>query len=107
MKRLAGSTGIREHGAVTDGEMKKEAAAADEPAALEAVEPPAREAVVGGDPEGVGETPDAVFNTLWKRVLDAWDDDKPHQLALSYALEHEMLPEIAGRYRFVLALADP
>jgi hypothetical protein len=52
-----------------------------------------------GDPEHIGEAPDAVFNALWKRVIDAWDDEKPHQLALSYALEHEMLPEIAGRYR--------
>jgi hypothetical protein len=46
-----------------------------------------------------GEAPDAVFQLLWKRVIEAWDDDKPHQLALSYAIEHEMLPEIAGRYR--------
>ncbi len=52
-----------------------------------------------GDVEGAGEAPDVVFNALWARVLEAWDDDKPHQLALSYALEHEMLPEIAGRYR--------
>lgn len=55
-----------------------------------------------GDEEGVGEAPDVVFQTLWARVLEAWDDDKPHQLALSYALEHEMLPEIAGRYRKLL-----
>lgn len=52
-----------------------------------------------GDPDGIGEMPDAVFNALWKRVLEAWEDEKPHELALSYALEHEMLPEIAGRYR--------
>jgi hypothetical protein len=52
-----------------------------------------------GDEEGVGAAPDAVFNALWARVLESWDDDKPHQLALSYAIEHEMLPEIAGRYR--------
>lgn len=95
MKRLAGSIGIREHVAVTDGEEKKEPAEA-----VEAVAPEARVAEeVAGDPEGVGEAPDAVFNALWKRVLDAWDDEKPHQLALTYALEHEMLPEIAGRYR--------
>jgi hypothetical protein len=55
--------------------------------------------VRAGDPEGIGEAPDAVFSALWSRVLEAWDDDKPHQLALAYALEHEMLPEIAGRYR--------
>lgn len=55
-----------------------------------------------GDEEGVGEAPDVVFKALWSRVLEAWDDDKPHQLALSYAIEHEMLPEIAGRYRKLL-----
>ena len=55
-----------------------------------------------GDEEGVGEAPDVVFQALWARVLEAWDEDKPHQLALSYAIEHEMLPEIAGRYRKLL-----
>ncbi len=59
-----------------------------------------------GDEEGLGEAPDAVFNALWTRVLEAWDDDKPHQLALSYAIEHQMLPEIAGRYRKLLADAE-
>lgn len=61
--------------------------------------------------EGVGPTatfredadddgsPDAIFEALWKRVLEAWDDEKPHQAALSYALEKQKLPEIAGRYR--------
>jgi hypothetical protein len=43
--------------------------------------------------------PDAIFDALWKRVLEAWDDDKPHQAALQYALDNGMLPEIAGRYR--------
>ena len=55
-----------------------------------------------GDEEGVGEAPDVVFQALWARVLEAWDEDKPHQLALTYAIEHEMLPEIAGRYRKLL-----
>jgi hypothetical protein len=55
-----------------------------------------------GDEEAVGEAPDVVFKALWARVLEAWDEDKPHQLALSYAIEHEMLPEIAGRYRKLL-----
>jgi hypothetical protein len=45
------------------------------------------------------ELPDAVFEALWKRVLEAWDDDKPHQAVLTYALETERLPDIAGRYR--------
>ncbi|MDB4938110.1 MAG: hypothetical protein JWP87_5082 [Labilithrix sp.] len=52
-----------------------------------------------GDEEGVGAAPDAVFSALWTKVLASWDDDKPHQAALSYAIAHEMLPEIAGRYR--------
>ncbi len=51
-------------------------------------------------PEGA--QPDAVFQLLWKRVFEAWDDDKVHQAALSYAIEHQMLPEIAGRYRKLL-----
>lgn len=51
------------------------------------------------DVEGIGEAPDAVFNALWGRVLEAWDEDKPHQAALAYAIDKEMLPEIAGRYR--------
>ena len=46
-----------------------------------------------------GKEPDVVFQALWKRVIEAWDDDKPHQAALSYAISNEMLPEIAGRYR--------
>jgi hypothetical protein len=52
-----------------------------------------------GDEEGIGAAPDVVFAALWTRVLAGWDEDKPHQAALSYAIEHEMLPEIAGRYR--------
>ena len=45
---------------------------------------------------------DPLFEALWKRVLEAWDDDKPHNAALSHALEHEQLPVIAGRYRKLL-----
>jgi hypothetical protein len=48
------------------------------------------------------ESPDAIFEALWTRVLEAWDDDKPHQAALSYALQTERLPDIAGRYRKLL-----
>ena len=59
-----------------------------------------------GDPDHVGEAPDVMFNALWKRVLEAWDDDKSHQAALSYAIEKEMLPEIAGRYRKLMDDAD-
>ena len=49
-----------------------------------------------------GDTPDAILEALWKRVLEAWDDDKPHQAALTYALQNERLPDIAGRYRKLL-----
>jgi len=45
---------------------------------------------------------DAILEALWKRVLEAWEDDKPHQAALSYALQNERLPDIAGRYRKLL-----
>ncbi len=45
------------------------------------------------------EASDVVLDKLWARVLEAWDDDKPHQAALRYALEKELLPVLAGRYR--------
>ena len=45
---------------------------------------------------------DVIVEALWACVLEAWDDDKPHQAALSYALQNERLPEIAGRYRKLL-----
>ena len=52
-------------------------------------------------PEGTAE--DAVFEALWKRVLDAWDDDRAHAALLEHAVRAQALPELAGRYR---ALAD-
>jgi len=42
---------------------------------------------------------DAGFEALWQRVLDGWDDDKPHAALLEFALRTEQLPEVAGRYR--------
>lgn len=42
---------------------------------------------------------DAVFAALWKRTLEAWDDDRPHNALLEHALKNEKLPELAGRYR--------
>ncbi len=54
----------------------------------------------GEEPEvETGETPDAVFDALWQRCLDAWDDDKPHTLILDLALKNQKLPDLAGRYR--------
>ena len=46
-----------------------------------------------------GDTGDAIFEALWKRTLEAWDDDKPHTALLDHALKNEGLPELAGRYR--------
>lgn len=42
---------------------------------------------------------DAIFEALWKRVLEAWDEDKPHQAILEHSLKSEKLPDLAGRYR--------
>ena len=46
---------------------------------------------------------DPIFEALWKRVDEAWDDDKPHAAILDHALRTQNLPELAGRYR---ALVD-
>lgn len=42
---------------------------------------------------------DDAFDALWSRVLEAWDDDKPHQAILGYAIDKQFLPVLAGRYR--------
>ena len=42
---------------------------------------------------------DIILQTLWGRVLEAWDDDKAHNALLDYALRAELLPEVAGHYR--------
>ncbi len=76
-------------GAVTDeneNAEKSEAVAApeaDEPKPVDEAEP----------------TGDAMFDVLWKRVIEAWDDDKPHAALLQHALDKEKLPDLAGRYR--------
>lgn len=57
-------------------------------------EPPAREPA-----STLSASSDALFEALWKRVLEAWDDDKPHAAILEHAMRSEMLPELAGRYR--------
>ena len=48
---------------------------------------------------GTNETGDLVFDTLWKRVLEGWEDDKTHAAMLDYALRAERLPDLAGAYR--------
>jgi hypothetical protein len=42
---------------------------------------------------------DPLFEALWKRVLEAWDDDKPHAALLEHAIRAQKLPDAAGRYR--------
>jgi hypothetical protein len=42
---------------------------------------------------------DAVLDALWARVMEAWDDEKPHHAVLEHALRAQALPELAGRYR--------
>jgi hypothetical protein len=86
---------------VTDSDEKTEKVedAPDSERLAKEVEAVEANAVRIGDQEGIGEAPDVVFAALWTKVLASWEEDKPHQAALSYAIEHEMLPEIAGRYR--------
>lgn len=45
---------------------------------------------------------DLIFDTLWTRTLEGWDDDKPHAAVLDYALRTEHLPTLAGAYRSLL-----
>ncbi len=45
---------------------------------------------------------EAAFDPLWARVTESWEDEVAHQHALSYALEHDRLADIAGRYRALL-----
>jgi hypothetical protein len=40
-----------------------------------------------------------VFDTLWSRVLAAWDDDKPHGALVEYSIKNQKLPELAGKYK--------
>ena len=48
---------------------------------------------VGDDAE------DLVFETLWGRCLEAWDEDRTHAAVLDYAVRAQKLPDLAGRYR--------
>jgi hypothetical protein len=45
------------------------------------------------------EPKDPVLDALWSRVIEAWDDDKPHNAVLDHALRVQALPDLAGRYR--------
>ena len=42
---------------------------------------------------------DLVFETLWGRVLEAWDDEKAHAAVLDYAVRTHALAELAASYR--------
>jgi hypothetical protein len=42
---------------------------------------------------------DPVFEALWSRVLEAWDDEKTHAALLEHAIREQRLPDAAGRYR--------
>jgi hypothetical protein len=44
---------------------------------------------------------DAALDALWDNAERAWDEDKPHQALLEYAITAQKLPELAGRYRRV------
>ena len=46
---------------------------------------------------------DSGFELLWSRVLENWDDPKTHSALLEYAVQKQLLPHAAGRYR---ALVD-
>lgn len=50
-------------------------------------------------PDDDGEERDPLFETLWRRVVEAWDDDRTHKALLEYAVRAEQLAEAAGRYR--------
>jgi hypothetical protein len=52
-------------------------------------------------PHDTSEQGEPILDALWKRALEAWDDDKPHHALLEYALRAQKLPEVAGRYRAI------
>jgi hypothetical protein len=41
----------------------------------------------------------AVFEALWKSVLDHWQDERAHSAFLEYCQSSEKLAEAAARYR--------
>jgi hypothetical protein len=54
---------------------------------------------VGRMGAGEAEPEDVLFEKLWSRVLEEWDDLKTHNAFLDYAIRAERLPDAAGRYR--------
>jgi hypothetical protein len=57
-------------------------------------------------PGGDDAVDDPILEALWKRALDAWDDEKVHVALLEHALRATELPEVAGRYRALLEDPD-
>ena len=51
------------------------------------------------EPAEHDEGTDPIFDALWARVLEAWDDEKTHAALLDHALREHRLPDAAGRYR--------
>jgi hypothetical protein len=41
----------------------------------------------------------AALDVLWNRVLEAWEDDRPHAALLEHAVRNAALPDVAARYR--------
>jgi len=68
-------------------------------AEAEADAAPASSAAPVSKKSGDDESGDPIFEALWGRVLAAWDDDKPHQAALAHAIDKQLMPVLAGRYR--------
>lgn len=48
---------------------------------------------------------DPALDELWRRVLDAWDDEKRHAALLEVALRTQALAAVAARYRSLVG--DP
>jgi hypothetical protein len=51
------------------------------------------------------EAKDALLEVLWANAVERWADDAVHSAVLDHALKTQALPELAGRYRALLA--DP
>jgi hypothetical protein len=52
------------------------------------------------------EVGDPVLDALWKRVTEAWEDDKAHAALLDHALRAQQLPQLSGRYRALVEDLD-
>jgi hypothetical protein len=52
-----------------------------------------------GEAAGARAVTDPALEALWKRVIDAWDDDAAHAAFLDHCRQSERLVEAAVRYR--------